>query len=389
MKLVISLKGILITLVLLLITNVNNNFAQESLTIDKHISGINISILHKQIVNSNDYTLRDTIYSFPTPNGWPSGLAWDGEYFWINALDSLLSPCKIYKVDTMGRVLKSFSMPDALFGGGLEWDGSNLWLADEQSAKLFKIDTTTGISLEQYNLPSFGFYDPNGFGLAWDGEYLWHSQYGDSSMIFKLDPLNGQIINSFIPPKSSILGITYANNCLCGVNLEPVIDDSTWEVTEWNSTIYKMDPNNGTVLDSADWDVPYPVGLVWDGTNFWNISSSTLFGGNERVYQVQDNIVLGIVENNRFYPNYFSLSQNYPNPFNPTTTIQYDIPKTSQVTLTIYNMNGQVVERLVNQKQEPEFYSVLWDAKNVSTGMYFYCIQADGFSTVKKCLLIK
>jgi len=80
---------------------------------------------------------------------------------------------------------------------------------------------------------------------------------------------------------------------------------------------------------------------------------------------------------------------NYPNPFNPTTTIRYDIPKASQVTLTIYNMNGQVVERLVSQKQEPGFYSVSWGARNVSTGVYFYRIQADGFQQVKKMLLIK
>jgi len=80
---------------------------------------------------------------------------------------------------------------------------------------------------------------------------------------------------------------------------------------------------------------------------------------------------------------------NYPNPFNPTTTIRYDIPKASYVTLTIYNMNGQVVERLVNQKQEPGFYSVNWNAGNVSTGVYFYQIMADGIQQVKKCLLVK
>ncbi|MBU1874656.1 T9SS type A sorting domain-containing protein, partial [bacterium] len=85
----------------------------------------------------------------------------------------------------------------------------------------------------------------------------------------------------------------------------------------------------------------------------------------------------------------YTLHQNYPNPFNPSTVIQYSIPKTSHVSLTIYNMTGQIVEKLINQTQEPGFYSVNWDARIVSTGMYFYRIQADGFSAVKKCLLIK
>lgn len=88
-------------------------------------------------------------------------------------------------------------------------------------------------------------------------------------------------------------------------------------------------------------------------------------------------------------PQTFRLSQNYPNPFNPTTTIQYEIPKASNVTITIFNMTGQIVDRLVNQKQEPGFYSVQWDARNISTGVYFYQIKADGFQQVRKMLLIK
>ncbi|MBU0710418.1 T9SS type A sorting domain-containing protein [bacterium] len=95
------------------------------------------------------------------------------------------------------------------------------------------------------------------------------------------------------------------------------------------------------------------------------------------------------MENYNELPRNYALYDNYPNTFNPTTIIHYEIPKISNVTLTIYNMNGQVVERLVNQKQEPGFYSVNWDAGNVSTGVYFYRIEADGFQQVKKMLLIK
>jgi hypothetical protein len=88
-------------------------------------------------------------------------------------------------------------------------------------------------------------------------------------------------------------------------------------------------------------------------------------------------------------PIQYRLSQNFPNPFNPTTTIQYDIPKTSHVILSISNMNGQLVARLVNQKQQPGHYSVNWDACNVSSGVYFYQIRTDDFHQVKKCILMK
>lgn len=88
-------------------------------------------------------------------------------------------------------------------------------------------------------------------------------------------------------------------------------------------------------------------------------------------------------------PTEYRLYNNYPNPFNPTTTIRYDIPEASHVIITIYNMNGKVVDRLVNQKQGQGFYSVQWNARNVSTGVYFYQIKTDGFQQVNKMLLIK
>jgi len=99
--------------------------------------------------------------------------------------------------------------------------------------------------------------------------------------------------------------------------------------------------------------------------------------------------IVGAIDGERDIPTEFGVSQNYPNPFNPTKTIRYNIPKASQVTLAINNMNGQVAGRLVNQKQEPGFYTVSWDAQNVSTGVYFYRIKADDFKQVKKMLLIK
>ena len=85
----------------------------------------------------------------------------------------------------------------------------------------------------------------------------------------------------------------------------------------------------------------------------------------------------------------FKLNQNYPNPFNLITTIRYAIPEKSYVTLTIYNVAGQVVDILVNKKVEPGYYTVQWDASTFSTGVYLYRITAGNFSQVKKCILLK
>lgn len=146
-------------------------------------------------------------------------------------------------------------------------------------------------------------------------------------------------------------------------------------------------PDESNLLETTT-DTSFTDNEILDG-NYYYLISAFDFNGNESQYSEEVGVLVGVEKEDNQLPTEFSLSQNYPNPFNPTTKIQYDIPKTSHVTLTIYNMNGHVVEKLVNKKQEPGFYSINWDARNVSTGVYIYRIQAGGFSAVKKCLLIK
>jgi len=90
-------------------------------------------------------------------------------------------------------------------------------------------------------------------------------------------------------------------------------------------------------------------------------------------------------------PVHFNLQQNYPNPFNPTTTIQYDIPKTSHVTLRVYDILGNVVMELVNKEQRPGRYSVQLSSisSQLSSGVYFYQLNADGSVQTKKMILLK
>ena len=88
-------------------------------------------------------------------------------------------------------------------------------------------------------------------------------------------------------------------------------------------------------------------------------------------------------------PTEYTISQNYPNPFNPTTTIVYALPKEEMVTLGIYNILGQVVKTLVNQNQAAGTYTISFNAKDLSSGIYFYNIQAGNFNQVKKMMLIK
>jgi hypothetical protein len=85
----------------------------------------------------------------------------------------------------------------------------------------------------------------------------------------------------------------------------------------------------------------------------------------------------------------YSLSQNYPNPFNPTTLISYSLPKSGFVTLKVFDVLGREVTTLVNQNQNSGSYNITFNASNLSTGVYFYKLEAGEYLSIKKMLLIK
>ena len=103
---------------------------------------------------------------------------------------------------------------------------------------------------------------------------------------------------------------------------------------------------------------------------------------------------VSIDNENGTIPQSFHLDQNYPNPFNPITTLRYDLPENSLVSITIYDIMGREVRTLVNQTQDAGFKSVIWNATNdygkpVSAGVYLYQIQAGEFVQTKKMVLLK
>lgn len=98
---------------------------------------------------------------------------------------------------------------------------------------------------------------------------------------------------------------------------------------------------------------------------------------------------IGIEDDLDFMPKAFSLNQNYPNPFNPSTVIRYSIPENAFVTLKVYNLLGQEVAQLVNEEQAARNYEVTFDASKLTSGIYFYTIQAGSFMSTKKMIFLK
>ncbi len=100
-------------------------------------------------------------------------------------------------------------------------------------------------------------------------------------------------------------------------------------------------------------------------------------------------ITINIADNSTDIPENYALEPAYPNPFNSATTISYDLPNSSFVTISIYDINGRFVEKLVNENKEASSYFVKWNTSQFSSGIYLYKIQVNDFTDVNKCILLK
>lgn len=145
--------------------------------------------------------------------------------------------------------------------------------------------------------------------------------------------------------------------------------------------------NGGGVLNSTNY---FMKETAFGGIAFGRSSSFNFMLNGSMLITTID----GAKFNNSLIPKVFMLQQNYPNPFNPSTTIKYDLPLSSEVTIKIYNARGQEIKTISQGNQQEGTYSIVWDGKNnqgqqMSSGVYYYRIITEEFTDVKKMLLVK
>ncbi len=152
--------------------------------------------------------------------------------------------------------------------------------------------------------------------------------------------------------------------------------------------VYSADLSNYTNFDSAALDLK--LDLV-DGSNYKSeITWEPAVGIGKFVGKL---VPVSVVSEGNDLPVEYKLFDNYPNPFNPSTKIRYSIPSgtstTNFVQLKIYDILGRQVAILVNETKAPGNYEVTFDAKNLSSGVYFYMLKAGNFVQTKKMILIR
>ena len=113
------------------------------------------------------------------------------------------------------------------------------------------------------------------------------------------------------------------------------------------------------------------------------------FSHNANFTDINWSDVTSVDENSNEIPDQFVLNQNYPNPFNPSTIISFNLADATNVSLQVFNVLGQQVTSLLNQRMMKGLHQVQFKADNLQSGTYYYRIETENYSETRKMLLIK
>jgi photosystem II stability/assembly factor-like uncharacterized protein len=175
----------------------------------------------------------------------------------------------------------------------------------------------------------------------------------------------------------------------------------------WNEGVYLTDVSMtkngsgyavgyyGLILHTSDFGVTWEYQASGTGSALFSVQTidsnhAITTGQNSAILQLGGSGVTGVKRViSADIPKKFALAQNYPNPFNPMTTIRFDVPIASDVSLKIYDILGREVAVLANERKLPGHYEARWNAASYASGVYFYRLQANGFVETKKLLLMR
>ncbi len=269
-----------------------------------------------------------------------------------------------------------------------------------------------------------------------DGGDSWHEEYNTGVSTIAMDPTNNDIVylgttNLGYVSRSedggnswTLISPSYDNAFVYNVwDLDVDKNDQVFAATssglfKWggneNWTLVKGFPTTNTtaiVINNHPEPPEYYVGTSGDGIFFSNdggltwtsynnglkklsitklvIGKSNLFAGTINGGVWSTDLLVGIDDEKVSIPTEYNLLQNYPNPFNPTTAIRYSIPEHSNVTIKVFDVLGRKVSTIVNKSLLQGNYEVEWDASELTSGIYFYRMQAGEFVESKKMILLR
>ncbi len=332
----------------------------------------------------------------------------DGGLTWMSVLpDTNWNKTTIYGIDFIDE---NFGIAVGKFGTGTSalyktTDGGNSWIKQtgtfsEQLTAVTIIDNNNAVTVGRNKIIS---YSTDG-GNNWSNATLNGLPNPSASLNFndvKFLDNNFGIAAGDVLMKTTDGGKNWKYVNIPDLSKEikacAIADALTWYVTG-SKFVFKTTDGGNNWIDISD------TNTIAKNASLSSITVDAdgypwVAGGTSKIYTLAP---LTNVENKQFETvNNFRLEQNYPNPFNPATTIKYTLPsnissrlgkgniKEGLVTLKIYDLLGREIATLVNEQKQPGSYKVIFNASNLSSGVYYYRLKYNNISTIRKMLFIK
>jgi hypothetical protein len=313
-----------------------------------------------------------------------------------------------HRYDLNGNYLDDFAGNILFPQQMVEFANSNVGIASFGSSGGLKIYDPNGTIVNEFNSVS----GLRGVHYLGSGNII----VTNSGGVHEIDGTTGDFVRTIVAGVSA----QYVNSCNFTLDFTPVELASFTASFNNNSVILNW--ITSSELNNSGFEIEKQVGsqqsavssfetiCFVDGngttteTNYYSFIDEEISAGiyKYRLNQIDfdgTQEVVGELNVNLTLPERFSLDQNYPNPFNPSTTIRYSIPNSEFVTLKIYDVLGNEVATLVNEEKPAGSYEVEFSAKvgsasggnayNLSSGIYFYTLQAGSFTQTKKLILLR
>jgi hypothetical protein len=367
-------------------------------------------------LNSKSWQIIDSIPSF---SRWTSGIAWDGSGLWaLEGTSTYFPDISLIKYSPHGVVLKNIRAFYSCYFGGVAWNGTHIYYGinicdvfeSKDKSMIYKADPENGAILDSISPPS-----GNVNSLVFDNNYLWYYDYYTSA-IYKITTL-GEVVESFAAPGGLLSGLSIAKGYLwCA-------DFQTKQVFQIDIGLAPSIPENlmGLVKDNCielSWDgkpgeVPLEYRIYRAASNYYGeaLHIATHIASTGLENYVDCNAPRGhlyywvtSVDSNGIeshfssavstqvlppLPKDYELSQNYPNPFNSSPIINFKLPESAFVTLEIFDITGNKTATLISEYLSAGEYSKKFEASGYQSGVYFYRINVNDFTTTKKFMLLK
>jgi len=283
--------------------------------------------------------------------------------------------------DAPDLILPEDGLEDVMLTQSFQW-------SPVPSAVLYRFQLST-----DSNFTSLEYDDVVGTPNYWVGGL----QLGFVKYYWRVQANNGGNISSFSEVRSFTTGIDVPTLISPPDSAVNVSTNPTFEWASVNGAVsYTLQVStfgsfiNFIVNQPGITSTSYSVnGLEEDKKLFWRVRGATANyeGMFSQVFRFTTGSTSSVNENNNLYT--YNLGQNYPNPFNPTTIINYQLEKPGFVTISIYNVLGMEIAKLVNEEKSAGSFNVEYHASDLSSGIYYYKIHAGNYIKTKKMILIK